>query len=115
MTDLPVSAIADSTGTAVVTLPPVQGGLKWIIWQITVETIPVRTGNQATVRRNGRYISSTVTGSNASAQGPPALNYNPNDVVTVTWTGMTQGDECIATILYEEAPFGGKGSQFGLV
>jgi hypothetical protein len=115
MVDLPSSGLADSTGTCVVTLAEPQGGLRWIIWQMTVETIPVRSGAQATIRRNGRYITSTISASGSSAQGPPALAFNPGDVITVTWTGMTQGDECIVTTLYEEAQAGGKGSQFGLV
>jgi hypothetical protein len=115
VTDYVASALADSTGTGTITFAPVQGGLQWIIWQIAVETIPVRTGNTATLRRNGRYISSTVTGSSASSQGPPALAYNPGDTMTMTWTGMTEGDECIVTVLYEQVLSGGKGSSFGLV
>lgn len=115
MSDGPFTTNADSTGTAVLTIPAPVSGRRWIIWQMTVETIPVRSGSQATIRRNSRYITSTVSASGSSAQGPPALAFNPGDILTVTWTGMTQGDECICTVLYEEVGAGGKGSQFGLV
>lgn len=115
MTDLPTSALSNSAGVATVTLPQPQGGIRWIIWQLTVETIPVVTGAQATVRRNGRYITSTVAGSGSSAQGPPALAYNPGDQLQVIFTNAGVNTECVVTLLYEEAPAGGKGSQFGLV
>lgn len=115
MADTSLTATANSSGIAVVSFAHNKSGLRWIVWQLTVETIPVRGGAQATIRRNGRYITSTIVGSGSSAQGPPALKMEPNDVLTCTWTGLTAGDEAILLFLYEEVPWGNAGSTFGLV
>lgn len=113
--DKSFTAIAIAGGTATVDITPVPGGLQWIVWQFTVETIPVRGAAQATVRRNGRYLTSTIVGSSSSAQGPPSLQLAPSDELTCTWVGLTVGDEAILTLFYEETEMGGHGSGFGIV
>lgn len=115
MTELSATAIANAAGVAVVTYNHNKGGIWQILWQTTVETNPVVGTARATVRRNGRYISSTLSGSGASAQGQPALKLEASDVLTVTWVGLTAGTQGIALFLFEEVPAGSIGSTFGLV
>lgn len=115
MTEFASTANADSTGSATVTVVHGKSGLQWILWQLTIETIPTRTAASAVVRRNGAYITSSIIGSGSSAQGPPAIVLNDSDVLSVTWSNMTQGDECIARLLYEEVPYGQMGSTYGRV
>lgn len=113
--DRPVTATADVNGNATALMKVDKSGVQWHVWQVSVETIPVRSSSRATLRRNGRYVSSTITGSGATAFGPPALLLNQNDQLTVDWIGMTAGDECIATPFYEEVQWGQPGTGFGLV
>ena len=116
MSDKPFSMfvpVGQTGGT--ITIEHGKSGLQWIIWQLTVETIPARLSAQATLRKNGRYVTSTIVGSGSSAQGPPAILLNSNDVLTVLWIGMQAGDELIATPFYEEVPWGQHGTGFGLV
>lgn len=108
MPDLVRSVQAGASGTAVVTISgeSVPTGIVYVISQLSVETLPVRTSATATVRKNGRYISSTAQGSASSAQGPPYISITSHDVLTITWTGMTLNDSCIATLLYNEHIWG---------
>lgn len=109
------SASADSTGTAVATVDNIPTGVNWIVWQTSVESSPFRSGANATMRRNGRYVTSTIQGGGSSAQGPPALLLTPNDTVTMTWKGLTAGDQGLMTLFVEEVSPGSHGSAFGLV
>jgi len=115
MTALPITATADASGKASCLIALNKSGLNWIVWQVSVESIPVRSSANAVLRRNGIFVSSTIVGSASSAQGPPAFLLHQGDLLTVDWIGMTSGDECIATAFYEEVPIGQVGSGFGLV
>jgi hypothetical protein len=100
--DYPSTATAAADGTATVTFAAVPTGLVWVVGQIGIETLPPRNGSTATVRKNGRYITSTALGSGSSASGPPFISISSHDVLTVQWAGMTQGDTCAAILLYSE-------------
>lgn len=115
MADFPQTGTANASGNATVTYQHNKTGIWWIIWQWTVETIPFRSGARSATRRNGRYVASTVSGGGASAQGPPAMLLEPSDVLEFTWTGLTLGDQAIATLYYEEVPAGTHGTSFGLI
>lgn len=97
-----VTAIANSAGTATVTYQHGKAGIQQVISQISVESIPKRLGSQAEVRLNGRYVTSTNAGSNQSASGPPYLVLDSFDTITVTWTGLTSGDQAILTLFLTE-------------
>lgn len=100
--------------TATVTIQPGRSGLDWIVWQMTVTSIPRRGGGQVTVNRDGIYLTSTII-IPSSAQGPPAIVLHDSSVLESAFTGMVAGDECIVTLLYEEVPWGEHGTSFGLV
>lgn len=108
MPDLVRSVQAGANGTATVTVSgeSVPSGIIYVVSQLSVETLPVRTTATATVRKNGRYLSSTAQGSASSAQGPPYISLSSHDILTITWTGMTLNDSCIATLLYNEHVWG---------
>lgn len=105
MADHTETATADSTGTAVVNFETISPGLQWVISQISLETTPFRVGASCVVRRGGRYLTSTIIGSGDTAYGPPSIILLRGVLLTCTWTGLTQGDEAIATIWYEEQPW----------
>lgn len=102
MTDTTLSATANASGVAVIQFQPVAAGLIWIVPQYSVETLPFRVGSTCTIRKNGRFVSSTSLGSGDTAYGPPALILNRGDILLFTWAGMTSGDECLATLFYKE-------------
>lgn len=108
MADYAQTATADSSGNCTLTFDgtAIPSGMQWIIAQITIETIPVRGSARCTVRRNGRYITSSIVGSGSSAQGPPYLLLNGTDTLSASWVGMQQGDECVLLLLYEQVPWG---------
>jgi hypothetical protein len=113
--DYPQAITAPAGGTAVMTLSPVPTGLEWVVSQINNETIPARNGATITIRKNGRYITSSPLGSGASASGPPFITITSHDVLTLTWTGMTQGDTCIGVLLYSEYVVGALPPQISVV
>jgi hypothetical protein len=113
--DKSFTGTADGTGIATVQVPGPPSGRQWIVWQISVGTVPARSGVTATITRNGRYLTSTIVGGGSSAQGPPALLVAPTDNLVCVWNGLTTGDESIITLWYEETAFGQSGSTFGLV
>lgn len=100
--------------TATVTIQHGKAGLDWIVWQATVQSIPRRGGSNTTMYRDGTYITSSIVVP-ASAQGPPSLLLHDINVLDTVFAGMTAGDECLVTLLYEEVPWGQHGSAFGLV
>jgi hypothetical protein len=102
MPDFIQSAIAKSDGTAEVNVQPVPSGLQWVISQIAVETNPVGTGVTATIRRNGRLLTSTNLGSGSAAQGTPYYLLASGDIFVVDWTGAPVGAQCIMTLSYNE-------------
>lgn len=102
-----LSASAGADGSATVTFAGlVPTGLIWVIGQVSAETIPARSGATVTIRKNGRYVTSSPLGSGATAQGPPNIYQRSHDVVTVSWANLTSGDSCIATLVYSEYTVG---------
>lgn len=104
MSDYTQTAIADSTGAAVVSISLNNAGLVWVVAQVSNESVPFRVGATAIIRRNGRFIAGTSIGSADTAYGPPAILLRSGDVLTVTWAGLTKGDQAIATAFYDEQP-----------
>lgn len=105
---------AAASGSVAVTIQHGKTGLWWIVWQLSVASYPARSQASCTVTRNGNYMTSTATVP-ASAQGPPAWKLEPSDVLTFNFSGFHAGDECIATLLFEETLGGRLGTTFGLV
>lgn len=103
MPDFTSSTPAAANGAATLTLQPVPTGLEWIVSQTSVESIPARNGSSITIRKNGRYITSTpLSLGAAAASGPPSIMLTSHDVLTLVFAGMTAGDTCIGTLLYTE-------------
>lgn len=101
-----IQAGASGTATLTISGESIPTGVVWVVSQISIETLPVRTTASATVRLNGRYISSSAQGSASSAQGPPYISLTSHDVLTIVWTGLTLNDSCIGTLLYNEHIWG---------
>jgi hypothetical protein len=101
--DVTQTAKAAANGTASVTLGPIPTGVQWTVYQISTETSTPRPGSSVTVRKNGRFITnSPLSLGAASAQGPPFILAHPSDQVTASFAGMTVGDTCFVTWLYQE-------------
>lgn len=106
MPDLVRAGVADASGSGTVTFNELPTGIQWIVYQTSVETIPVGVGCSAYIRKNGRLISSTPFGSSSSAAGPPAITINPGDDFSVDWEGAPVGSSLVATIFYTEVQYG---------
>lgn len=101
----PFTALADASGNATVTIPPVKSGLQWTVPQFSVESIPTRVGASCVTRMNGNLITSTQVVPSTAA-GVPAILVNAGDVLTFTFAGLTQGDTAKVTLSYNEALWG---------
>jgi hypothetical protein len=100
------SVTANASGQGSVTFNQLPTGIQWVVYQTSVETIPQGVGCSAYVKLNGRLVSSTPFGSSASASGPPAITINPGDDFMVMWTGAPVGSSLVATLFYQEIPYG---------
>lgn len=89
--------------------------IRWVVWQLSVESNPIRSSAVvSSVRRNGRYLTSSILVPSA-AQGPPSIMLEASNVLEVKFDNMVAGDDAIVTLWYEEVQSGQYGSQFGLV
>lgn len=88
--------------------------IRWIIWQMSVESSQEYGVEVEAVRRNGRYITSSFIVP-AAAQGPPAFILDGGDIITFSFAGLDEGEEAIVNLFYEEVLSGEVGSAFGLV
>lgn len=101
--DLTQTAKVAADGTASITLAGIPTGVQWTVYQISTETSTPRSGSSVTVRKNGRFITSGPLALGAlSAQGPPFILVHPGDQLVASWAGMTAGDTCFVTWLYQE-------------
>lgn len=101
--DLTQSARVAADGTASITLTGIPNGVQWTVYQISTETSTARSGSSVTVRKNGRFITSgPLPLGQLSAQGPPFILVQPRDLLVCLWAGMTLGDTCLVTWLYQE-------------
>lgn len=96
------STVAPASGTVAINFQHYKTGLQWIVSQLTNSTSPFRVGSVLTVTLNGGYVTSTPLASGDAATGPPFIKLEASDVLTFTFTGMTQGDQCVAGIFYTE-------------
>lgn len=102
MADLTFAAKANAAGSAAITFGHSKSGIQWVVSQMSNSTSPFRVGSVLTVTRNGLYVSSTPLASGDAATGPPFLLLNASDQLVFTFTGMTSGDQCVASIFYQE-------------
>lgn len=110
-----VTATGKADGTAVIDFAHGKAGLQWVVSQISIETVPPRSSATVMVRLNGRYMTSSSDGSAISAQGPPSIRLQSNDILSVSWAALTLGDQCILTLFYQEGPWGVEDPSFGWV
>ena len=96
------SAIANAAGIAVINMAEVPSGLVWVASQTSVEAYTTNVAVTATIRKNGRYITSTNQGQSSSAGGVPYIRLRAGDNYTITWVGLNQGDTAILNLLYNE-------------
>lgn len=103
MPDITQSAkVTAASGIAQLDFVHGKSGVQWIVSQISNSTSPFRVGSTVTVKRNGRYLTSTPLASGDSASGPPAYLLNASDVLSLIFTGMTVGDQVEGTLFYDE-------------
>lgn len=105
MPSAPFTAIANASGVAAVTVPPVLSGLQWTVAQSSVESLPTRSGVTCVTTLNGNLVTSTQVVP-ATAGGTPAINLQAGDTLVYTFAGLTQGDTAKVTLYYNESPWG---------
>lgn len=96
----------DSTGTGRVDISPDITAVEWDVYQVSVQTNPIRSGCIAAMYFNDAYIHHTMFGSQDSASGAPNTVLNPQDIFTVVWTGGTAQAQATVSIWYSENPVG---------
>lgn len=97
--------VATGATTAQTRIQHNKTGRAWTISQVSVETLPFRGTAQATVRLNGRYVTSTAVTPSA-AQGPPFHTLESGDLLTVDWVGVVAGDSVLTNLYYVESASG---------
>ena len=102
---LAFSSFAGVGGTTTVRITPNKSGIQWSIAQVGIESVPQRATANATVRVNGRYITSSAI-LPSSASGTPAINLQYFEEMTVDFVGLTSGDNAVVTVFYTESPWG---------
>lgn len=105
MTVQSFSAFAGAAGTATVRITPNKAGIQWSIAQLSADSSPSRPAGNATVKLNGRYVTSTAS-LPASSSGQPAILLQYFDEMTVDFVGLTVKDNAIVTVFYDETPWG---------
>jgi hypothetical protein len=94
------TATVAANGTATVTIQP-YGARLWRVSQVSVEMPVVPAGGLCNLRHNGALVS-PLTPNRGVAQGPPAVDVLPEDVLTVEWSGMTPGTLGKVYFIYDE-------------
>jgi len=103
---IPYTGNADASGNCTITINDVKSGLTRVIGQISVECLTAfRVGATATLRMNGRYLTSTIIASADTAYNQPYIAQNTSDVITATFTGFTNKDELCVTLYCIEIPW----------
>lgn len=115
MGDRVFSTIATGTTGQVLQMEGPVSSLQWVIYQLSVETIPLEIGASVVVRRNGRIITTTSSGGRAAAQGPPAILFTNSDELSATWDGVQIGDQLLCTLMYTEQEWGAIPTGYGVV
>lgn len=102
MPDLTISQKVGASGLARLDFIHGKTGIQWIVSQLSNSTSPFRVGSTLSIQRNNLYVTSTPLASGDTATGPPFLLLNAADVLSFIFSGMTSGDQVLATIYYSE-------------
>ena len=97
---------ANASGNVTVTINDVQSGLLRVIAQISVECITAfRPGAACVIRRNGRFVTSTIIASGDTAYKEPFLQQTNTDTITCDFTGFTNKDNVAVTVFCWQGPW----------
>lgn len=103
---IPYSAFANAQGSATITINDVKSGLTRVIGQISVECLTAfRVGATATLRMNGRYLTSTILASGDTAYNQPYIGQNTSDIITAVFAGFNSNDQVAVTLYCIEIPW----------
>lgn len=95
-----------SAGAGTVDVGPPSSAMEWDIYQISVKTLHFNTTCQVQILHNGFFLCASPQGSLDTATGPPDVVINPQDDLTVTFTGGSPNDTATVGIWYNENPVG---------
>lgn len=96
----PYSGPVTATGTLTLTVKSMQSAI-WEVTQVSIEMRTAPVGAQATLRKNGNFITDMVPSADVASEMPSVV-LRQNDVMTVEWTGCTPGDIGEATVFYNQ-------------
>lgn len=99
--DITYTAVANGSGTAVITIP--QRAVIWVVSQVSIE-MDTNAAASCALRKNGYLVSPLVPQAD-SAAGDPPIRLLPGDVMTITWTGCNPGDIAKAYVIYTKESF----------
>jgi hypothetical protein len=86
---VPLTATADSSGSAVITLEP-RGNVRWTVRQISVEMDAATGSTTGALRENGFLVAPFVPAADAIVEPPPMI-LDPGEAATVEWSGAPPG------------------------
>lgn len=101
---LPQSGVLNASGGGTIRFELDNATVTWDISQVSVTVSPARAGCVATIFLNGYYHCSTIAGSGDTAQGPPDIEFNPGDVITVVFVGGSANGIATVFLYYDERP-----------
>lgn len=95
-------AIAGAAGTAVIAVTP-RGSDTWRVTQVSVSMLAgsataVADAATCAIYLEGNFVTPVVAQGDA-AEGTP-VDVQPNEVLTVEWSGCTPGNVCKALVFY---------------
>jgi hypothetical protein len=73
----------------------------WTVSQISIEMATAVAGAVCTMRKNGTFVTYLVPNGDAAGGDPPIL-LRAVDVITITWTGVTNGVVGKAFVIYDD-------------
>ena len=99
--DQSYQATANASGVATVTITISGRTRMWSVSQISTECPSAPIGATCVVRKNGSLVTPLISTGDV-AGGDPPLSIRPQDVLTITWTGLTVGTVAAVYIIYDE-------------
>jgi hypothetical protein len=94
------SGRTDANGDATLTLRTI-GGARWVIQQVSPDAPDVGAAAVGNIKKNGRLVAPFFASGDAVSQEPYVV-LNPNDRLTVEWTGGEANALVNALFIYDD-------------
>lgn len=99
--DAAFSAVTSASGVCAITITTGARSRNWTVTQISVEMPSAPATALCLIRKNNALIT-PVLPTYDTAAGDPPITLNPNDILTVTWTGAIPASLGKVTAFYDD-------------